>query len=734
MAIPRHNTYLDFADVVLGDSRMRRSPKPFNAIFFDQKTLEEVYDPECCTAAGVEAFAELLVRHLFNPDAKTVITIGASREIVNRIVEIVQSNENLPNAWNKISQKIHDIEHSDFDWLSYRDSIERRLEYLFRADGFIPVCIEGCDATAYFIPFQFVTRAATDARDSVAIYSLDDELLDNSSWEDELKLLPVRITEDIQLGISTEKTATWCFRGSSLLLPITLAWWRKTGMLHRYNRFRVMATGRFDKNKRLREVDVPAKERAFALGVKGGRLIRPGNGGTACEISVGASVDEVLDRVRTITYHTASSMFNALESRWRDPVSSYKNITGIGSRVIERILALRNNAWCAVIDSPAFKKEERISDVGLYFLKTILGFSNSAAGGCVLISIPEGKTQKEVLLAAEDILRDVENGLVDVNGHHWRFQIDAFDGSKTLINNIKSHPSYGPMGEILALTVEPSRSPCVLYRECSALCLDGGTIPLTCMSICRRTDADNPNGEWTIPELLKNWGNDGVVTQMDVLGDVLDEDERMFDGGLFAPVERIRQQGWSLGSEIWSEFSAVSCLRAQSRVLGSGNERRLFLLESEDDSEETLRRLAAEILLNDLRLHKWGTPVPVVIQVNQDDVDNWGLSELLTEELLIQLLQRNYPAGEFPVCVWKQLIDKRLLTLVVFGDKVEVAVDPTVKRSIQKMTQHLLCVVGNDILWVGNVPNEVKNCCVCLDAHILRRIYKGGKNDTDNHP
>ena len=725
MAFPGYKTYSDFANVVLGDSRVGRLPKPFNAIFFDQETLEEVYDPECCTEAGIAAFAELLVRHLFNPDAKTRIVEGSGGDVVHRILAIVQCHENTPGAWKSICHEIHNLDDEDFDWPAYRGAVEKRLEYLLNADGFIPVFIEGQDPAAYFIPFRFVSKAATDESGDVRVYSLDGKSLENSSWEDELKFLPERITDDIQLGVCPD---AWRFTGASLLLPITIAWWRKQGKLHRYNRLRVMATGRFDKDARLQEVNVPAKERAFMMGVKGGRLIRPGNGGTACEIGIGATVQEVLDRVRNLTCHTARSMLSVLEARWLDHVTAYKGLStaGIGCRVIERIMALRKNAWCAVVDSPFFKIKDRMTDDGLSFLKTILGFANSSTGGCVLVRIPDGMTRENVLRAVEETLRDAKDGFVDGNGHRWYCRREDRDEAPRLTEDVECHQSYGPRDEVLVLTVEPSKRPYVLHRECSAACLNGGTIPLACMSVCKRTDMESPDDEWTIPDLLKSWGDDGVLTQMDVLGDVLDEDERLFDDGLFASVERIRQQGWLLASDLWAEHSKMSCLRLQTNVLKRENERRLVLLESEDANVDARRRAAVGILLNDIRLHKWGTPVPVIARVDLDEVMAWNRSDQSPEEMLVQLLGRNYPAGEFPVRVWRRLISMRRLALVVFGDEVAVSVDPVLNRPIQKMMELLLRVAGNEVLWVGDVPNEIRKSSVRLDACTLKRIYEGG--------
>lgn len=733
MALPGYKTYSDFANVVLGDSRMGRSPKPFNAIFFDQETLGEVYDPECCTEAGIVAFAELLVRYLFNPDAKTIIVEGCSRNIVRRIRTIVQCHENMPGVWKRICPEIHNLDDDDFDWPAYRGAVEKRLEYLLNADGFIPVFIEGQDSAAYFIPFRFVSKSTIDESGDTRVFSLDGEALENSSWNDELKLLPETITEDIQLGISPD---AWRFTGSSLLLPIMIAWWRKKGKLHRYNHLRVMATGRFDKDARLQEVDVPAKERAFVMGVKGGCLIRPGNGGTACEIGIGASVQEVLDRVRNLTCHTANSMLNVLETRWLDRVSAYRGLStaGIGCRVIERIMALRKNAWCAVVDSSVFKIEGRLTDGGLSFLKTILGFSNSSTGGFILVKIPKGMTRENVLHIVEELLQDAKDGFVDGNGHHWYCRRDHLDELPRWKEDIACHQSYGPRDEVLVLTVAPSKRPYVLHRECSATCMNGGTIPLVCMSVCKRTEGENPNGEWSIPDLLESWGDEGVLTHMDALGDVLDEDERLFDGDLFASVERIRQQGWSLASGIWSELSKNSCMGIREDVRKWENERRLVLLETEDANADMRRLAAAGILLNDLRLHKWGTPVPVIVRIDQDDVGDWNGLARTPEELLIQLLGRNYPAGEFPVRVWRRLISMRLLALVVFGEEVEVSVEPELNRPIQKMVEHLLCVVGNEILWVGDIPNEIRNSSVCLDAYTLNEFTKEEQNDTDNHP
>ena len=142
------------------------------------------------------------------------------------------------------------------DFLGCEAKVHERLKHLFQADGFIPVydsCSSDADKT-WFIPF--VLEIPKDSVSRV-VYSNGEDI---PEWQN-------------QVEVALKGETPFCCRllmqpepgfnptGDSLMLPVRLAAWRKSGRdsFPQYDVFRVLATGAFDGSNRLKAVGVSRK-------------------------------------------------------------------------------------------------------------------------------------------------------------------------------------------------------------------------------------------------------------------------------------------------------------------------------------------------------------------------------------------------------------------------------------------------------------------------------------------
>ena len=134
--------------------------------------------------------------------------------------------------------------------------VRERLKLLFQADGFIPVYDSySADADrAWFIPF--VLEATEDAASRV-VYFDGEEI---PGWHEQAEValkggtpFCCRLLMQREPGLEPS--------GDSLMLSLRLAAWRKLGRdsFPQYDVFRVLATGAFDGNNRLKAVGVSRK-------------------------------------------------------------------------------------------------------------------------------------------------------------------------------------------------------------------------------------------------------------------------------------------------------------------------------------------------------------------------------------------------------------------------------------------------------------------------------------------
>lgn len=160
------------------------------------------------------------------------------------------------------------------------DALRERFQFLLRADGMIPVILEGGadsqDETAFLLPFYF----EEDGED-VGVFDIHGkELLNaqgNGEWSRHLKHLKIRA----KVRVLCSGVDGLPFGGDSMMLPVQMAWWRKEGFsnwFNAYDPFQLVATGAFDDRELLKRVKIGAKAKAVMDSLYKATFVYPDNG------------------------------------------------------------------------------------------------------------------------------------------------------------------------------------------------------------------------------------------------------------------------------------------------------------------------------------------------------------------------------------------------------------------------------------------------------------------------
>lgn len=200
------------------------------------------------------------------------------------VAENSQSFDDVLDHMNSSCSASFGVKDVDAVSMSFRPYIE--------ADGVIPVFSpEG----GHLIPFRFVERTS-----SPCVMDGSDVGVCIDEWSQYLAAMP-----DIDMDVRVEcpQLDGMRFEGDSLMLPLRMAWWRKRSDLPRYRPLRFISTGAF-RGGRLAPVATDEKESKIKMDVKGGLLVKPGNGKR--EIDVGLEKDDVLDKLKVLAEETTA--------------------------------------------------------------------------------------------------------------------------------------------------------------------------------------------------------------------------------------------------------------------------------------------------------------------------------------------------------------------------------------------------------------------------------------------
>ena len=252
---------------------------PSVGVFFPDETVREALGrPGSTPESEAAAIAELLVRFFFrrNLDAsvRDVLEPRLGAGLLSDFVRVADRLEQKPRDCSPDRALGILLRGAASDVLRY--AIRKRLQPVLEADGFIPVILpEPWGGGARFLPFSF--------RPGQPFSIVDETGAAIPGWTEPMRrLASVARKMDRSVRVSIRLSAVPPCRagetalgGESLLLPVLMAWWRKTNELPPYNVFRFFATGSIDDSGRLRPVDWRPKFEAVRNRVPGGELLVP---------------------------------------------------------------------------------------------------------------------------------------------------------------------------------------------------------------------------------------------------------------------------------------------------------------------------------------------------------------------------------------------------------------------------------------------------------------------------
>ena len=252
---------------------------PSVGVFFPDETVLAVLEgPGRTSESEAAALAELLVRFFFRREKDLSIRNILESRLGSSLLEAFAC------AANRLEQKPRDyvperaletvLRGAAPDVL--RSAIRKRLQPVLEADGFIPVILpESWGGGARLLPFSF--------RPGQPFSVVDETGSVVPGWTGPMRrLASIARTMDRSICVSIRLSAVPPCRsgeaalgGDSHLLPVLMAWWRKTNELPPYNVFRFFATGSIDDSGRLQPVDWRPKFEIVRNRIPGGEILVP---------------------------------------------------------------------------------------------------------------------------------------------------------------------------------------------------------------------------------------------------------------------------------------------------------------------------------------------------------------------------------------------------------------------------------------------------------------------------
>ena len=126
-------------------------------------------------------------------------------------------------------------------------AVRERFRLLLRTEGLIPLKATDGSDRARLLPFHF------DEEGETGVFDL------KGRRHEEWSGYAARLGLAAHVTLHCEFDEALPLIGSSLMLPLQMAWWRHEGDLPHYDVFRVLATGRFDEQLRLAAVEASEK-------------------------------------------------------------------------------------------------------------------------------------------------------------------------------------------------------------------------------------------------------------------------------------------------------------------------------------------------------------------------------------------------------------------------------------------------------------------------------------------
>ena len=296
------------------DFKRESLERPENVLFFPDEALFRIVRndaDEFSSFVRASAFAELAVRyHLSRKETlRPVLENGIGRDRLRdflfRCTLFTGGNATADDLRRALGGRPGDI---------VVDALCARFARLFAADGVIPV-FNPADGEAWLLPFSFADEVAQDLAPVVT----DTAGAPIAVWSDAMRNLPEPVGCNVRVDIALTPALRDLPSGSSLLLPVLAAWWRREERVPRYDPFRLVFTGSFRAGA-LARVETDEKERKMAA-VRDGLLFRPSAAGrprTKTSLPEGTPAAAVFDAVRALAEEETDSSLPYAKKRLGD--------------------------------------------------------------------------------------------------------------------------------------------------------------------------------------------------------------------------------------------------------------------------------------------------------------------------------------------------------------------------------------------------------------------------------
>ena len=263
---------------VLSFTRLVAEAPSVGVFFPDETVLEALERPGSTPESEAAAIVEMLVRFFFRRDrdvsVREVLEYRLGASLLSEFERVSDRLEQKPRDCSPDRALGILLRGAASDVL--RSAIRKRLQPVLEADGFVPVILpESWGGGSRILPFSF--------RSGQPFSVVDETGSVIPGWAEPMqRLASVARKMDCSVRVSIRLSAVPPCRsgetalgGDSHLLPVLMAWWRKTNELPPYNVFRFFATGSIDDSGRLRPVDWRPKFEAVRNRVPGGELLVP---------------------------------------------------------------------------------------------------------------------------------------------------------------------------------------------------------------------------------------------------------------------------------------------------------------------------------------------------------------------------------------------------------------------------------------------------------------------------
>ncbi len=289
--------------------------RPWNAVFFPDRVLFDIAKNDSGAFSSVDraaALSELAVRYFlsrdnkFQPVLENEIGEDFLRNFLDRCAFCTQGRTRLDDLRRSLAGS---ADGTVAEWLCLR------FHRLLSADGAIPV-FGGSDREGFLLPFSFVGSVPSGG--TPAVFDADDNPV--AAWSAAMRHLPEPVGANVRVDAHLGADAGWEPPvGSSLLLPVLAAWWRKQGKLPSYDPLRLLFTGSF-RGGLLRRVETAETKKAVSV-VKDGRLSHPsapGSPPTRTTLPEGSDASAVLASVRALAEEVSVTSVDYAKKRMRD--------------------------------------------------------------------------------------------------------------------------------------------------------------------------------------------------------------------------------------------------------------------------------------------------------------------------------------------------------------------------------------------------------------------------------